>query len=219
VAIRSIGSPHRKLAVERHDHVGRVEAFHSVEGAAVRCRHTEQLPLFVADINRIRDVSPQPRCMPIEPCSGVHRSQRRQSQGFGPQGRTDTRHHKPPPQLEYGPFGNAPKSILAVSVSGSISHSFAGAIRTTSNSSLSSRRIAVRSGGIAAAGRGRRDRGLHLQTRPGQPAGRPGRMRSQHGLVSLAIHDVLGTGSDFTVAVSKLNSPFLARWVLPRVGR
>ena len=61
MAIRSIGSLHLKLAVERHDHVGRVEAFHSVEGAAVRCRHMEQLPLFVADINRIRDVSPQPQ--------------------------------------------------------------------------------------------------------------------------------------------------------------
>ena len=133
VAIRSIGSLHLKLAVERHDHVGRVEAFHSVEGAAVRCRHMEQLPLFVADKSHSGREPAAPTACPSSHAAGFGHSQRRQSQGFGPPERTDTRHHKPPPQPGHGPLGNAPKSIAAVAVSGIISRSFAGVVSTTRN--------------------------------------------------------------------------------------
>jgi hypothetical protein len=133
VAIRSIGSLHLKLAIERHDHVGRVEAFHSVEGAAVRCRHMEQLPLFVADKSHSGREPAAPTACPSSHATGFGRSQRRQSQGFGPPERTDTRHHKPPPQPGHGPLGNAPKSIAAMAVSGIISRSFAGAVSTTRN--------------------------------------------------------------------------------------
>ncbi len=133
VAIRSIGSLHLKLAIERHDHVGRVEAFHSVEGAAVRCRHMEQLPLFVADKSHSGREPAAPTACPSSHAAGFGHSQRRQSQGFGPPERTDTRHHKPPPQPGHGPLGNAPKSIAAMAVSGIISRSFAGAVSTTRN--------------------------------------------------------------------------------------
>jgi hypothetical protein len=84
VAIRSIGSLHLKLANERHDHAGRVEAFHSVEGAAVRCRHMEQLPLFVADKSHSGREPAAPTACPSSHAAGFGHSQRRQCQMFGP---------------------------------------------------------------------------------------------------------------------------------------
>jgi hypothetical protein len=87
VAIRSIGSLHLKLAVERHDHVGRVEAFHSVEGAAVRCRHMEQLPLFVADKSHSgRDPQPIVTCA-VRLCSRATGPRARRAMRLGLAGR------------------------------------------------------------------------------------------------------------------------------------
>jgi hypothetical protein len=158
---------------------------------------------------------------PSSHAAGFGHSQRRQSQAFGPPERTDTRHHKPPPQRR-----DIGRSATPPSRSRQWQSAAASPVRSPGRSAPPEIRPcaagALPSGRVEAPRRGAGGGTVicicrHAQdSQPGDQGG-CGHSTALSASPCLVIHDVLATGSDCIVAaaVPKLNSPFLARWVSP----